>query len=344
MRRRRIGEFELIQRLRNATRIPQAVRNAVLTGIGDDAAVLKTPAGRVLLVTTDVLAERVHFDLACTTYRQLGYKAAMANLSDIAAMGGIPRFVLIALAVTSRQSPHDVEALYAGVTAACGAAGAAVVGGDTSASRTGLFLSLAVLGEAAPKEVLRRSTARAGDHLYVTGTLGDAQAGLELLLARKAGRRGRGTNARDAAYLTGRHQAPTARLREARHLAAGRLASAAIDLSDGLAGDVRHICEESRVGCLIDARQLPLSRPLIAYARAARRDPLAYALGGGEDYELLFTVPPAKVPRVEGLIRRRVLRATPIGSITPAGRGLRIIGADGSVRPLTAKGYEHRLG
>lgn len=344
MRPRRIGEFELIQRLRNATRIPQAVRSAVLTGIGDDAAVLKTPAGRVLLATTDVLAERVHFDPACTTYRQLGYKAAMANLSDIAAMGGIPRFVLIALAVTPRQSSRDVEALYAGVTAACRLAGAAVVGGDTSASRTGLFLSLAVLGEALPKEVLRRSTARAGDHLYVTGTLGDAQAGLEILLARKAGRRGRGTNARDAAYLTGRHLMPTARLTEGRMLAAGRLASAAIDLSDGLAGDARHICEESRVGCLIDARQLPLSRPLIAHARAERRDPLAYALGGGEDYELLFTVPPAKVPRVEGLIRRRLLRATPIGSITPAGRGLRIIEADGAVRPLTAKGYEHRLG
>lgn len=344
MRRRRIGEFELIQRLRNATRIPHAARGAVLTGIGDDAAVLKTPAGRALLATTDLLVEGVHFDLACTTYRQLGYKAAMANLSDIAAMGGIPRFVLIALALTPRQTPRDILALYAGVGAACRLAGAAVVGGDTSASRTGLFLGFTVLGEAPPGAVLRRSTARAGDHLYVTGTLGDAQAGLEILLARKAGRRGRGMNARDAAYLTSRHQAPTARLREARQLAEGRLASAAIDLSDGLAGDIRHICEESKVGCLIDARQLPLSRPLVAYARNRRRDPIEYALCGGEDYELLFTVPPANVPRVEGLIRRRLLRATPIGSITPAGRGLRIIRADGAVRPLTAKGYEHRLG
>ena len=344
MRQSRIGEFALIRRLRNATRIPHAVRSAVLAGIGDDAAVLKIRPGRVLLATTDLLAERVHFDLACTTYRQLGYKAAMANLSDIAAMGGIPRFVLIAFALTPRQTPRDVEALYAGVTAACRPAGAAVVGGDTSASRTGFFLSVAVLGEATPSEVLRRSTARVGDHLYVTGTVGDAQAGLEILLARKAGRRGRGTNARDAAYLSGRHQVPTARLREARHLAERHLASAAIDLSDGLAGDIRHICEESKVGCLIDTQQLPLSRPLIAYARAGRRDPIAYALGGGEDYELLFTVPPANVPRVDGLIRRRVLRATPIGRITPASRGLRIIRADGSIRPLTAKGYEHRLG
>jgi len=344
MRRRRIGEFELIQRLRNATRIPRAVRRAILTGIGDDAAVLQTQPGRLLLATTDVLAERVHFDLAYTTYRQLGYKAAMANLSDIAAMGGTPRFVLVALALTPRQTPRDILALYAGIAAACRPADAAVVGGDTSASRTGLFLSVAVLGEAAPGAVLRRSTAHAGDRLYVTGTLGDAQAGLDILRARTAGRRGRGTNARAAAYLTGRHLSPTARLRDARRLADAHLAGAAIDLSDGLAGDVRHICEESRVGCLIDTRRIPLSAPLIAYARARRRDPLAYALSGGEDYELLFTVPPANVPRVETLIRRGLLRATLIGSITPARRGLRIIDADGSVRPLTATGYEHRLG
>jgi len=344
MRHSRIGEFELIQRLRNATGIPRALRKTVLAGIGDDAAVLKTRSGRVLLATTDVLVEHVHFDLACTTYRQLGYKAATANLSDIAAMGGLPRFVLIAVAVTPRQSSRDVEALYAGAHAACRRADAAIVGGDTSASRTDLFLSLVVLGEAEPSAVLRRSTARAGDRLYVTGTLGDAQAGLEILLARKEGRRRAATNARGAAYLTGRHLAPTARLREAGRLAEARLASAAIDLSDGLAGDVRRICEESKVGCLIDTRQLPLSAPLIAHARAGRRDPIAYALGGGEDYELLFTVPPANVPRVETLIRRRVLRATPIGTITPARRGLRLIGADGAIHPLSAKGYEHCVG
>jgi len=185
-----------------------------------------------------------------------------------------------------------------------------------------------------PREVLRRSTAHAGDHLYVTGTVGDAQAGLELLQARK----------RTSSYLTGRHLAPTARLHEARLLAENRLASAAIDLSDGLAGDVRHICEESGVGCLLDARKFPLSPALLTHARSRRRDPIAYALSGGEDYELLFAVPPSKVPRVEGLINRRQLRATAIGLITPARQGLRIIGTDGSVRALTAKGYEHRVG
>jgi thiamine-monophosphate kinase len=223
--------------------------------------------------------------------------------------------------------------MYAGIRAACDPAGVAVVGGDTSASRTDLFLAVMVLGDAAPRDALRRSGACVGDRLYVTGTLGDAKAGLELLQTRK----------RTNSYLITRHLTPTARLKEARHLADGRLASAAIDVSDGLAGDIRHICEESRVGCLIDTRKLPLSPQLLTHARARKRDPITYALSGGEDYELLFTVPPAKVARVDSLIRQRLLRATPIGLMTSRRQGLRVIGADGAVRPLTAKGYEHRI-
>ena len=340
----RIGEFELIRRFRRSTLIPPSVASSVVAGIGDDAAVLKPRAGRVLLATTDLLAERVHFDLAFTTYRQLGYKAAMANLSDIAAMGGIPRFVLIALALTLRETPRDAEALYAGIQAACHPAGAVVVGGDTSASRSGLFLSLTVLGEAQPNKVLWRSGARIGDRLYVTGTLGDAQAGLEILLMQRDGRQARGRNTQGTAYLTGRHLSPTARLGEARKLAEGGLASAAIDLSDGLAGDLRHICEESGVGALIEVKRLPLSTALIAHARARHRDPTEYALTGGEDYELLFTVPTKAVSRLDALIRRGWLRATAIGAVTTRRKGLRLLGADGAIRPLTARGYEHRLG
>jgi thiamine-monophosphate kinase len=339
-----IGEFDLIRRLRRATSMPAAATTSVVAGIGDDAAVLKLTPGCLLLVTTDLLLEHIHFDLACTTYRQLGYKAAMANLSDIAAMGGVPRYVLIAMALTARERPSDVAVLYAGIHAACRPAGTAVVGGDTSASRSGLFLSLTVLGEAVPQEVLRRSGACTGDLIYVTGTLGDAQAGLELLRGHKTGPRRTRLSARDKAFLIARHVTPTARLAEAQRLAKGRLASAAIDLSDGLAGDLRHVCEESGVGALVDVRRLPLSPSLLAYAQRQRQDPVAYALSGGEDYELLFTVPPTQVARVEALIRRRQLRATAIGAITPRRQGLRLIGADGAVRPLTSKGYEHRLG
>ena len=340
----RIGEFELIRRLRRTTPLHPPVASSVVVGIGDDAAVLKLNAGRVLLATTDLLAEGVHFDLACITYRQLGYKAAMANLSDIAAMGGIPRFALITVALTPRETPGDVEEVYAGIRTACRPAGTVVVGGDTSASRIGLFLSITVLGEASPQAVLRRSGAHPGDRLYVTGTLGDAQAGWEILRAHTHGLRRRTVNARYTAYLVERHIAPTARLREGRTLAEGGLASAAIDLSDGLAGDLRHICEESGVSADIALDRLPLSPALIAHARAQRRNPTEYALSGGEDYELLFTVPAKSVSRVEALIHRKKMYATAIGTITARRQGLRMIGPDNTVHPLTARGYEHPIG
>lgn len=341
---RQIGEFELIRRLRRTLPIPSSLSSSVEVGIGDDAAVLKPRAGYVLLATTDLLAERIHFNLSYTTYRQLGYKALMVNLSDLAAMGGIPRYVLIALALTARETLHDVQALYTGIRSACRPAGAVVVGGDTSASRTGLFLSITVLGEAKTREVLRRSGARAGDRLYVTGTLGDARAGLEILTAARVDPRRRTGRARNNAFLTERHLAPSARLKEARLLAEGGLASAAIDLSDGLAGDLRHICEESGVGGIIEAARLPISPALIAHARARHREPTEYALIGGEDYELLFTVPPRSVPRVNTLIRQGRMQATDIGAITNKHRGLRVIGADRLVRPLRAKSYEHSIG
>jgi thiamine-monophosphate kinase len=339
-----IGEFELIRRIRRSLAIPPSKGSSVVVGIGDDAAVLKPRAGYVLLATTDLLAECIHFDLSYTTYRQLGYKALMVNLSDLAAMGGIPRHVLIALALTARETVHDVQALYAGIQSACRPTGAVVVGGDTSASQTGLFLSVTVLGEAKPREVLFRSGAHVGDRIYVTGTLGDARAGLEILTTRRGGTK-RGTRpVRNTSFLIARHLAPSARLKEARLLAEGGLASAAIDLSDGLAGDLRHICEESGVGSVIEAGRLPISPALIAYARTRHRDPTEYALSGGEDYELLFTVPPRSVPRVNTLIRQGRLRATDIGAITPKRFGLRIAGADGSVRPLRAGSYEHVIG
>lgn len=340
---RPIGEFELIRRIRRTFPIPSSLSSSVDVGIGDDAAVLKPRAGYVLLTTTDLLAEGIHFDLRYTTYRQLGYKALMVNLSDIAAMGGTPRYVLIALALTARETVPDVQALYAGIRSACRLTGSVVVGGDTSASRTGLFLSLTILGEARPRHVLRRSGARAGDRLYVTGTVGDARAGLEILRTHRGDTR-RTRQGRNTTFLIKRHLAPSARLKEARLLAEGGLASAAIDLSDGLAGDLRHICEESGVGGIIEAGRLPISPALIAYARAQHRNPTDYGLIGGEDYELLFTVPPRSVPHVNTLIRQGRIPATEIGAITPKRQGLRIAGADGVLRPLKVTSYEHVIG
>jgi thiamine-monophosphate kinase len=344
MANRTIGEFDLVRRLRRMLPIPSSLSPSVEVGIGDDTAVLKPRAGYVLLATTDLLVAGIHFDLRYTTYRQLGYKALMVNLSDIAAMGGTPKYVLIALALTGRETLPDVEALYEGICSACRLSGTVVIGGDTSASRSGLFLSLTVLGEAKTAYVLRRSGARTGDRIYVTGTVGDARAGLEIL---KAPHRTFRTGTSQPSYmkfLSRRHLAPSARLKEGKLLAEQGLASAAIDLSDGLAGDLRHICDESGVGGVIEAGRLPISPALLAYTQAGRRNPTDYALIGGEDYELLFTVAPRSVSRLNSLIRHKRLRATEIGVITSKHLGIRIAGADGVVRPLRARSYEHSIG
>ena len=341
-RSRWVTEFGLIRRFRQITASPPHRRSSVIAGIGDDAAVLKIQSDHVLLATTDLLAEKVHFDLAYMTYRQVGYRAGVANLSDIAAMGGTPRYALIAVALSPGTTAAAAEALYSGIQAACRGTGTAIVGGDTSASQDRLFLCVTILGEAKPKELLRRSGARRGDRLYVTGTVGDARAGCEILHDKRNRRRVR-IPARSETHLISRHVKPTARLSEGRTLAERRLASAAIDLSDGLAGDLRHICEESGVGATLDLRRLPLSPALLDYARARRQDPTHYALLGGEDYELLFTVPAGKVSEVEALIRLGRLCATPIGSIAGRRHGLQTIGHDGKTRALVARSYEHHF-
>ena len=335
-----ITEFELIRHLKQTTPILPDL-SSILVGIGDDAAIVKPRPGYVLLASTDLLAEHVHFDFAYMTYRQVGYRAAVANLSDMAAMGATPRYVLIGIALNPKTTVRDVKNLYIGIREACTAAETAVIGGDTSASPGPLFVCLTILGEAKARQVLTRSGARKGDVLYVTGSLGDSRAGWEILRHRNPGPPL--IAARHRRYLQKRHIRPTARLIEGRTLAHRSLASAAIDLSDGLAGDLRHICEESSVGAVLDVQRLPVSRSLVGYAHAHRRDPLHYALSGGEDYELLFTVPTQKVSQVEALIHRGQLCATPIGRMTASREGLRVVSPSGKTGPLRTHSYEHRV-
>ena len=336
-----ITEFELIRRLQQTIPILPRLASSIHTGIGDDAAIVKPRPGHVLLASTDLLAELVHFDFAYMSYRQVGYRAAVANLSDMAAMGATPRYALVGIALTPKTTASDVQNLYRGIQEACTMADTAVIGGDTSASRGALFVCLTILGEAQARHVLTRSGARRGDVLYVTGSLGDSRAGCEILRRRKTDPRP--MLARDRAYLLKRHIRPTARLAESRKLAHTGLASSAIDLSDGLAGDLRHICEASSLGAVLDLRRLPVSRSLAGYARTQRRDPVEYALIGGEDYELLFTVPMKKVSQVEALIHRGQLCATSIGRMTAAHEGLRIISPSGKTSPLRTRSYEHHV-
>jgi len=307
---------------------------SVPLGVGDDAAALLPRAGQYLLATTDSLVEGIHFDLAFFSYSQLGQRAVAVNVSDIAAMGGTPTALLVSLGLTARQGRREIAALYRGMEKEAGQIGQiALVGGNLSSSPT-FWLSITLLGEVTPKKVVKRTGARVGDRLYVTGTLGDAAAGLAIL---KSGRD------RDRRYrpLIAQYRTPHARQREGASLAAEGLASAMIDLSDGLSTDAGHLAERSGVGIEIDAAQIPISPALRRYARQTGGDPLGFALNGGDDYELFFAVPPRKEARLLDLIQRGILDATPIGMVTPKSRGPRIR-IDGQLRPLVAAGYDHR--
>lgn len=330
-------EFALIEHIRRRF---GRTGPSVVRGIGDDAAVLTPPPGRQLVMTTDLLTEGVHFDRQTASLEEIGYKAAIANLSDLAAMGARPDYVLVSLACPSDCATPDILRLYRGMADACRPYRVALVGGDTSASRSGLFLSLTVTGSVPIGKALLRSGARPGDRLYVTGTLGDALAGLQVLGKKRRASSLRLSSAARRALIE-RHRRPIAHPRLGQTLSGHRLASAAIDLSDGLSGDLRHLCEQSRVGVELDAAALPMSPALRAYARSSGTDPITLALQGGEDYELLFTVPPSKERVLLRMAQRTGRRLTRIGLIKPARFGRQIKDVTGRLRRLPDTSYEH---
>lgn len=335
-----LGEFGLISRIGKAFR--GRSRRAPL-GIGDDAAALFVSAGRTLLATTDLLLEGVHFDLATTDLRSLGWKSAAVNLSDIAAMGGIPRFSLTALGIPKGISVAQIDDFYRGFRALLRRHRVDLVGGDTCGSDTDLMISVTVLGEVERTRMLTRAGAKPGDRIFVTGTLGDSAAGLELLRTgprgRKpaAGRRGTASRGGDTAVrnLIRRHLMPVPRVEIGRRLALSGCVTSMIDVSDGLSSDLGHICEQSGVGAEISAERVPVSRSLRAAAHQLASAPLEYALHGGEDYELLFTARPA----MAGRLRALGISAREIGVVL---RGRRIVLCrDGARVPLVSSGYEH---
>jgi thiamine-monophosphate kinase len=321
-----------------------------MIGIGDDAAVLKIAPATLLLATTDMLIEGVHFDLTYTDYYSLGWKSAAINLSDIAAMGGKPRFCLTSLAIPVHISVEAVKEYYQGFTSLVRAHKTILAGGDTCSSKDGLVISVTVLGEAKKRMAIPRSGARQGDRIFVTGTLGDSGAGLELLKSGAKGRRSGVRSQKSAirskdfnfelrppnAALIKRHLRPVPRVEWGRQIALSECASSMIDVSDGLSSDLFHICEESGVGAVIFSDSLPLSRSLLKSADQLRRPPLHYVLSGGEDYELLFTVPSSRMKRLEALS----IPVTEIGMIT-TGNEMFLINAVGRKTALLPTGYNH---
>jgi thiamine-monophosphate kinase len=331
---RRLGEFGLIARL---TKFCPTTSPQVRLGVGDDAAVIRPRSDAELLVTTDVLVEGVDFECADTPFDRLGEKALAANLSDIAAMGGRPTVFFVALSLPSRATVREADALYRGLGRCARRYGVTLGGGDVSAAPC-WSIAVTVLGEVTRGRALTRAGARVGDLLCVTGTLGDSGAGLALV-KRRAGLP-QGLSRSHAQRLINRHQRPSPRLSIGHQLADQRLATAAIDLSDGLAADVRHLCEASKVGVEIDLSALPISTALRRYAETARRDPIEFALGSGEDFELLVTIRPRHLARAQRATTGDA-PLTVIGRVTSVRNGLRVIDADGQNRALPRVGYEH---
>jgi thiamine-monophosphate kinase len=273
--------------------------------------------------------EGVHFDLAFCSYFDLGRKAVAVNASDIAAMGGRPTHFLVSLGLTPRQGLPEIAALYRGMQRQ--ATDVALVGGNLSASPKTFWVSITMVGAVKNGTMVARAGAKAGDRLYVTGRLGDAAAGLSLL------KRGEG---RAYPSLVRRWRTPDPRLAEGALLAEEGVASAMMDLSDGLSTDLLRLAEQSGVGVEIDLEQIPLSPSLRRFSRQTQTDPYPFALHGGEDYELLFAVPENRQKRLDRLIGQRKIEATPIGRCLPKKRGC-LIRIGQNTKPLVPQGYDH---
>lgn len=321
-----IGEFGLIERIRKGT----VTQPDVVLGIGDDCAAVVLPATDLLLTSTDLLLESVHFCLDWTDWFMLGRKCVSVNVSDIAAMGGTPRYITLGLGLTQNHPLDHIEQFFAGVRAAAKNYDVALIGGDTCRSPGPLFIAVTILGSIPPAEMISRAGAHAGELLYVTGTIGDSALALAMLQ--------RGEHPPDA--LAQRHYNPVARTLVGRELARHHLATAMLDISDGLLGDLEHLLTASAVGCRLDGRALPLSE---AFAAFLPNDPelLNLALNGGEDYELLFSSPAEKSVAIEQLSATTGLPITCIGTLSADPAARQITDHLGRVLDLPAKGYNH---
>lgn len=329
------GEFGLIKHLTEKIKLQNA---SSLKGVGDDAAVLDYKDKRVL-VTTDLLLEGIHFDLTYTPLKHLGYKAAVVNFSDIYAMNGQPKQITVSLGVSKRFSVEDLEEIYAGIYLACEKYGVDLVGGDTSASLTGLTISITCIGEGEEGKIVYRNGAKANDLICVTGDLGSAYMGLQLLEREKTVFSGHSENVQPdfegKKYILQRQLKPEARkdiitaLREK-----GIIPTAMMDISDGLSSELIHICSQSNTGCRIYEDKIPIHYEAAVMAEELNMNLVTAALNGGEDYELLFTVSLDdydKIVLLEGVAI--------IGHITTPELGLNLVGREGEEIGLKAQGW-----
>lgn len=329
-----LGEFPLIDRV---AQIVAVERPDVIVGIGDDVAVLDNQGDEWLLAKVDSQVEGVHFLRASIAPRQLGRRALAINLSDIAAIGGRPQYALVSLALPTDTEVAWVDELYRGLREEGDRFRVVVVGGNMARSQESIFVDVFVLGRVHRQHLLLRSGARPGDRVLVTGSLGDSTAGLSLLLDSALL-----VSGSDREMLLARHFTPTPRLPESAVIAGSGLATAMIDLSDGLSSDVGHICDQSRVGVRIWAEWLPVSLSTRRVAELAGRIPWRLALEGGEDYELCFTAPPEAAEELAAAVGQETgTLVTIVGEVLLPEEGRWLVLEDGQEMPLEAKGWEH---
>ena len=341
----KLGEFGLIRHLSKEI-TPK--NDSTEKGIGDDCAVLHYPDSQVL-VTSDMLMEGVHFDLTYVPLKHLGYKAASENISDICAMNGTPQQMIVDLAIGSRFCVENIEELYAGIRLACDRYGVDIVGGDTTSSFTGLSIAITCIGSGKRDEIVYRNGAKENNLVCVSGNLGAAYMGLQLLerekkIFQEQTKTAKNVEARVAIqqpdfsgreYLLERQLKPEARRDVLESLRkAGVKPTAMIDISDGLSSELLHICEQSNVGCRVYEERIPIDYQTASLAEEFHMNPLTAALNGGEDYELLFTVPLEDYEKVSAVEDVHV-----IGNITAAGAGKTLVTRDGAEFELKAQGW-----
>ena len=326
------GEFDLIKRIRD-----KAARTSdnLIKGIGDDCAIITGRDGFDTLISCDLLVEDKHFCLSYTSPRSLGHKTLAVSLSDIAAMGGTPRFCTLSLAIPPHITDQLLEEFFDGLLALADRYGVVLIGGDTSASPDKFVIDLNIIGECVSGQAIRRDGANPGELIYVTGVLGASASGLKLLQRGYSPVRESPNQIEALMNLAIKsHLEPTPRLEIGQTLSALQIVTSMIDVSDGLSSDLNHICEESQVGAILYASAIPMS-PSMA---TTKEDGLQTALDGGEDYELLFTVNPASRDQIDSLDSD--IPITCIGEITSTGK-MFLQNLEGHTQPLTSAGFDH---
>ncbi|MCF8217429.1 MAG: thiamine-phosphate kinase [Bacteroidales bacterium] len=330
-----LGEFGLIDRLMKDVKIKE---KSTIKGTGDDAAVINNGIFHTL-VTTDLLAEGVHFDITYTPLKHLGYKAVVVNLSDVAAMNAMPKQITVSIAVSSRYTVEALEELYKGIKLACDNYGVDFVGGDTTTSRSGLIISVTAIGQAMAEDIVYRNGAKENDLICVSGTLGAAYAGLLVLeREKKAFKESQGAqpDLESYDYILERQLKPEPRLDVIKALAHLKVKpSAMMDVSDGLASEIMHITRNSQTGAEIFEDKLPIDHQTGDVAKEMKLDPTTLAMNGGEDYELLFTVSQEDYEKIKDNPAFAI-----IGYIKEKNAGVNLIARDGSSNPIQAQGWD----